>query len=152
MVRGNMPLSDDTQKILLAAGWQPDQDWRQTVEQWDIALQMSDGWEMFPAAAQALLKFGPLCVEQYAAGITRARETFELCPLLAMYDRERFEAYEEEAHTKLYPLGEYTGRRGQLAIGANGRVFGIIDDLYLVGEDIDDALNNLVEGHASQEL
>lgn len=145
-----MKLSNFTKHVLFNAGWQPGADFRHIVAHWKDALSQSDGWAMFPAAEQALREFGPLRVQQYAPGVTCAREPFEFDPLLNIYDKERFDAYAEDAQTALYSLGECAGRRGQLAIGANGQVFSILDDLALEGENIYDALNNLVEGHASQ--
>jgi hypothetical protein len=78
-----------------------------------------------------------------------ARESIELIPLLAVGEEDRFRAFATVLGTKLYPLGEAGNGHVFLAISEEGRVYALMDELWLVGDTMEAALENLVRGRLS---
>lgn len=136
----------NVEDVLTAAGWFPDRKVPDLLRQWEGQLTLSDGFELFPEAERALLEFGGLDVNQSGAGKTCSREPFSTDPLLAIYEGDRFREFSQYLDTRLYPLGEACGGLCFLAIDERGRVYFLMDDLQIVGENIEEALNSLIVG------
>lgn len=130
------------------AGWYPGRNMQEAASQWKYELNKSDDWDMFTAAESVLLEFGGLKIEQKGAGQTLAREPFEINPMLAIYEGDRFTEYSATLDIRLYPLGEASGGHHFLAIGEDGRVFVIMDDMKMIGRTFDEAITNLIVGIA----
>ncbi len=108
---------------------------------------LGPGFPLFPAARDALARYGGISVRQSGAGEECARETFELIPLLALGEEEFFREVGSRVGTRLYPLGEAGGGHLFLAISTEGRVFAFMDDdIWLLGESMEEGLEALVSG------
>jgi hypothetical protein len=143
--------SNTVELTLRDAGWFPGRNMGNQVGEWTRELS-SDGFEIFPEAEKVLLEFGGLNVTQDAPGVNCAREPFQVAPILAAGEADRFEEFAEYLKTQLYPLGEACGGHGFLAIGKSGKVFLLMDDIRLLGQNIEEALEKLIQGIQSEEL
>ena len=143
--------SKPVELALRDAGWFPGRNLRHQMWDWTRALS-SDGFESFPEAERVLSEFGGLNVHQDAAGVNCAREPFRLEPTLAAGESDRFGEFAEFLKTTLYPLGEASGGHYFLAIGESGQVFLLMEDLRLLGQNIEEALEKLILGIQSKKL
>ena len=121
------------------------------MERWRRELEGPGGFVRFPAATAALAEFGGLRVEQGGAGVTSARETFELDPTLAVGEADRFARFESIVGRRLYPLGEAGGGQYFLAISEDGQVFGVGDSIFDIGRTISEAIENLIVGRRGRQ-
>lgn len=138
--------SAQAEQTLRDAGWYPGRQVPDLVASWEARLAAS-GFEMFPSARRALLEFGGLEIDQRAPGVNCAREPFNFHPLLASWENDRFEDYANLLNTKLYPLGEAVGSHSFWAIGENEQVYLIMDEAKFLGNNLDEALENLLIGN-----
>src|SRR5947209_5501189 len=116
------------EEVLKASGWF---EGRNT----EGSLHLPDGFEMFPAASRILVEFGGLKGGHVRAGITMAASDFDLRPELAQGESDRFQEFEKELGVRLYPLGEAHRGHYFLAIDESGRVYLVMDDIMVLGED-----------------
>ena len=143
--------SNKVELTLRDAGWFQGRNVPDQVEEWTRELS-SDGFEIFPEAERVLSEFGGLNVHQDAPGVNCAREPFRVAPTLAAGESDRFGEFAEYLKTTLYPLGEASGGHYFLAIGKNGQVFLLMQDIRLLGQNIEEALEKLILGIQSEEL
>lgn len=136
----------DVETRLRQAGWYPGRQVTDQVASWKENLRLSDGIEIFPIAERVLLEFGGLKIDDDGPGLTCAREPFELDPMLAAHEGDRFADFASLINTRLCPVGE--GGRGHyfLAIGENGQIYVLMDEIKLKGISIEDALERLILG------
>lgn len=139
--------SDFVIGVLRTSGWFPGRNIGDLLLTWRRELSDSDGFEMFPQAEAALSEFGGLIVNQSGAGVTCAREPFSLIPTLAIYEGDRFAEFSDSLGMKLYPLGEVSSGNYFLSMGEDGRVFLIMQDIQMLGENIERALESLIIGN-----
>jgi hypothetical protein len=133
-------------RVLQDAGWRSGRCVSDLVRRWRDELSAGDGFVMTAAAERALEEFGGLTVNQDGPGKECARSSFEIDPMLAFGETDRFGALGAVAGDRLYPLGEAVGGHVFLAIGDSGRVYMVDDEILLVGETVHDALEALVLG------
>ena len=138
--------SVQVENILKQAGWYPGRQIGDLVASWKTTLVVSDGFEMFPSAERVLLEFGGLSVKQEGPGETCAVEPFTLDPTIAAYEGDRFRDFATLLNTRLYPLGEASGGHLFLAVGENGHIYLLMNDVNLLGKNIDEALERLLRG------
>ena len=133
------------EEVLRAAGWSPGRELPDSrLQAWSD--QLGGGFTMFDTAAAALREFGGLDVDQSGPGRDRAREPFEIDPYLAVGEEDRFRLYTDEYGMALYPLGEAAGSHYFLAIDPTGRTYLVMDDIQLIAESFDEALESLIQG------
>ena len=120
---------------------------RSLVDNWRDELVRENGFEMFPAAQSALEEFGGLHVTDRGPGVDRARESFKVDPTLAIDAEDLFEEHSRLLQKRLFPLGE-AGDQAFLAIADTGEVFLIFEGVQLVGDNIEEAMTNLIEGRS----
>ncbi len=137
--------SAQTEATLRKAGWYPGRQVPKLVAKWKTN-KMLTGFEMFPLAEKILLEFGGLKIKQRGPGESLAREPFQFDPTMAGYEDDRFSDFLSLVNTKLYPLGEAATRHYYWTIGENEHVYLLMDDIQLVGTNIDEALENLIIG------
>ena len=137
--------SVQTEATLRKAGWYPGRQVPKLVAKWKTSKLLSR-FEMFPLAEKILLEFGGLSINQRGPGETCAREPFDVDPTRAAYEDERFSDFLSVVNTKLYPLGDAASRHYYWAIGENEHVFLLMDDIQLLGTNIEEALENLIIG------
>ena len=141
-------LPPEVARVLRSAGWSPERDTSSSVDEW--ARRLGEGFPIFPAARDALRRYGGLRVRQEGPGDERARESFDLDPVHCVMYEDEFAEYGARLSTRLYPLGEAGGGHVFLAIAEDGRVYAFMEDLWLIGETIDDAIVALVKGRAAK--
>ena len=154
VVRPEIPMrfSAQAENSLRRAGWYPGRQVPDLVASWKEALLGSDGLEMFPSAEIALLEFGGLKFDEQGPGVTCSREPFELDPTLAIYESDRFDDFVAVLDTKLFPLGEAEGGLCFVVIGENGRVYLLMQDVMLVGLNVEDGLESLLVGRLGETI
>jgi hypothetical protein len=141
-----MITNPEVRKVLKAAGWAEQRNITTQMGIW--FSQLSPAFQSFTAAETALKRYGGIHVRQNGPGEETARESFELDPLLVIGEEDRFEQHASRLGQSLYPLGEAGNGHVFLAIGPDGRVFALMDDLWLLGETMEAALETLVLGRS----
>ncbi|MFF4432572.1 SUKH-3 domain-containing protein [Streptomyces sp. NPDC001513] len=134
--------SAEVEAVLRGAGWHPGRcvdttEWRERLE--------ADGFRIHPAAGDFLGEFGGLTVDSRGSGITSAREAFEIDPLLALGEDDRFAARGEEIGRHLFPVGECDHGRSFLGLDERGGLYLVDGRLARFGR-MPEALENLVLG------
>ena len=143
--------SPEVDEVLRAAGWAPGRQVPDSqLQAWSDRL--GEGFTMFGTAAAALREFGGLEVDQSGPGEAWAREPFELDPALAFGEEDRFQLHTDEYGMELFPLGEAYGGYYFLAIDPTGRTYLVMDDIKLIAESFDEALESLVRGRGQLPL
>ncbi|MEU4065899.1 SUKH-3 domain-containing protein [Streptomyces wedmorensis] len=132
--------SSEVERVLREAGWHPGRavdttGWKQQLEQ--------DGFRSHAAAEDFLRELGGLAVGHGGAGITRAREPFDLDPLLALGEADRFDEWSEEIGHRLFPVGELAG--GLLGLDEDGELY-VVDGWPARFGRMPQAMENLVLG------
>jgi hypothetical protein len=130
---------------LTAAGWFSGKDQSARIRDWTFELQ-GEGFTLFPAAERALREFGGLRVEVAGPGRECARSSFEVKPSLALGERDRFAAFEHTIGKRLFPLGEIEKGHAFLAIDEDGALYTLMDEGFLLGNDIDEAIARMIVG------
>jgi hypothetical protein len=144
--------SVQVEDILRRAGWYPGRQIPDVVASWKGSLMLSDGFEMCQSAEKVLIEFGGLTIDQQGPGVTCAREPFKFDPTLAAYEGDRFSDLSTLIKTKLYPLGETSGGHLFLAVGENEHIYLLMNDIRLLGKNIDEALERLIMGLEANEI
>lgn len=139
-------LSTAADQALRAAGWYPGRDISSLVADWFAHLCDSSMFAAFPEARRVLSEFGDITVTSLFAGVDYAPGKIVLDPVLALGEQDRFESFEDDAGSRLFPLGEIYGGHAFLAIGESGRLFMVGDDLTLLGDSFEEGISNLIEG------
>lgn len=134
--------SVEVERVLRDAGWYPGRNtdpapWHEQLE--------ADGFHIHPAAEQFLREFAGLTVDHGGPGITRAREPFELDPLLALGEADRFSEWSEETGRHLYPLGELDHGHAFLGLDEQGELYVVANWLARFGR-MPQAMENLILG------
>jgi hypothetical protein len=102
---------------------------------------------MHEAAEEFLSEFGGLVFDISGPGISCVREPFELDPLLAEGEEDRFADWSEVLGKSLYPIGEGDQGRYFLAIDGIGAIYLVADWVAAFGP-ADKALEGLTLGVA----
>ncbi|WP_217167004.1 SUKH-3 domain-containing protein [Streptomyces sp. AC512_CC834] len=137
--------SPEAERVLRLAGWQPGR--AVPVDAWERMMREADeGYVMHEAARRFLSEFGGLEVHQKGPGMNAARSPFRLDPLLAKRDFEIIESLSEDAEVDLYPLGDLSQGNFYVAMAEDGAVYVGMDDVELLAETADEALDKLVRG------
>ncbi|MER8235672.1 SUKH-3 domain-containing protein [Streptomyces sp. NPDC094049] len=134
--------SSEVERVLREAGWHPGRavdtrGWKERLEQ--------DGFRSHAAAEDFLREFGGLAVGHGGAGITRAREPFDLDPLLALGEADRFGEWGEEIGHHLFPVGELDRGHAFLGLDEDGGLYVVANWLARFGP-MPEAMENLVLG------
>ena len=137
-----------TENTLRQAGWYPDRNVLEQVASWKTNEILGE-FDMFHTAERVLLEFGGLIIDQHGPGETCAREPFEIDPTLAAYEGDRFNELSTVVNTRLYPLGEVANGTSFWAIGDNEHVYILMNEIQLLGKNIDEALESLIIGRES---
>ena len=138
--------SAQTEATLREAGWYPGRKVHDLVASWKTSEMLLE-FEMFVIAENILLEFGGLCVDVHGPGENWTCEPFEIDPTLAAYENDRFSDLSNIVNAKLYPLGEAVNGQYFWAVGENEHIYLAMDDVQLLGANIDEALENLIIGH-----
>jgi hypothetical protein len=135
--------SEETERILLAAGWFPGRTVDNAVGEWRRQLQREGGFHMSPASEEALREFGGLEARSRGPGIDRARAGFKFDPMLADGEEDRFQNCREAG---VFPLGELHDGHAFIGLSPSGRVYLVGDFVKLLADNIDQAIDFLLLG------
>lgn len=152
----------DVAATLTRSGWRPGRDVADRVDAWfdELALdglRQDQSWTASRSAAMAaarhvLREFGGLVVDIGGPGRDHAVSPFRLYPLPPPApngpDVYGFGYLEGKLDRPLFPIGEVDDFQYDLAIDSDGRIYQAGDLDFALGEDIDEALVNLVHGRA----
>jgi hypothetical protein len=153
---------EDVAAILTRSGWRPARDVAEQVDAWfdDLGvdeLRQDAGWSAARSAAVAvahrvLREFGGLVVDIGGPGRDHAVTPFRLYPFPPPApnspDVYGLDYLEGKLDRPLFPIGEVDDFQYDLAIDPDGRIYQAGDLDFALGEDIDEALVNLVQGRA----
>ncbi|GAA3030721.1 hypothetical protein GCM10020229_47670 [Kitasatospora albolonga] len=110
-----------TQETLRSVGWLPGR--RVDTSLWRMSFAET-GLVMHRAAEEFLAEFGGLRVASQGAGITRAREAFDLDPMsLWNSEEDRFTAWNEVRGAGLFPVGELAHGLALLGIDEHSELY-----------------------------
>ncbi len=106
---------------------------------------------MHEAAEKFLAEFGGLTFEYGGPGISRAREPFELDPLLGLGEEDRFREWGELIGASLFPIGELDQGRYFLGLDGAGEIYLVADWLARFGAGMS-GVESLILGVAPEVL
>jgi hypothetical protein len=118
----------EVRRGLAEAGWTPEQRRTELVDGWQRGLDSPGGFEMFPAARDALERYGGVKVTASGPGIECARDAFQIDPMLGFGEEAYFQRHVSRLGVPLYPLGEVANGHAFLAIDPSGRVYMLFDE------------------------
>lgn len=113
--------SEQVERELRAAGWFPERN--VDIELWRGRLEADGLVRMHSAAERFLTEFGGLTVDAGGRGVSSAREPFELDPLRAISELDRFAEWGEELGMSLFPIGLLDRGRFLLGISETSEIF-----------------------------
>jgi hypothetical protein len=135
-------LSPEVQAVLRDAGWHAGR-------QVDVSLWMAApeaaGVVTHDAARAFLAEFGGLVVDISGPGVNRAREPFELDPLLCSGEEDRFLEWGEELGKSLFPIGVLDMGRYFLGIDEHSEIY-LIETWVASFGRMPQAMDNLISG------
>lgn len=114
--------SEEVDRVLRESGWFPGR--CVDVEPW-LAAFAREGLRAHPAARSFLSEFGGITVNISGPGVSRAREPFELDPMMCVGEGDRFLEWSEETKRSIFPIGVHD--EGRFFLGVDGQ-----GELYLV--------------------
>lgn len=132
--------------VLKSAGWHEGRRMRIEVLEWKAKLSSSSGFKMSQAAEDALLEFGKIKVELSGPGIDYSQTGFEMDPMLALGEEDRFAGFDSKNDLQLFPLGEVGEGQAFFGIAPNRKVYLVGDKIEFMGKDIFESLESLVLG------
>ncbi|MCB9765966.1 MAG: SUKH-3 domain-containing protein [Alphaproteobacteria bacterium] len=148
-----MNIKSSTTPILTTlrqAGWIPGRSAKELVDQWEREFFSAGEFSLHATARAVLLEFGGLSFEQDGPGETVARRSFCFDPTVAAGESDRFAEFERALGTHLCPIGEAEASEAFLLIAEDGRVLSAMDDAFLIGWSIEEAISALVLGRLGE--
>lgn len=135
-------MSTASEKALSKVGWQLGREVDTSL--WQRAFEGA-GVHMHRAAKEFLEEFGGLAMPERGPGVTRARSSFNLDPMLCQGEEDRFADWGEEVGELIFPVGELDEGRFFLGVGESGELYLVADWLATFGP-VPAALDGLVLG------
>lgn len=151
MINAKM-LDGFTRSILAKAGWSLDRDRSDLLGAWEIGFFKSEPFNLHDFAREALIQLAGLSISQSGKGRTCARRSFWFDPTGAAGEYDRFREFELHLNARLCPIGEADDGDAFLAVADDGRVLCLMDDAWVIGASMEEALNSLVLGEIGQEV
>jgi SUKH-3 immunity protein len=135
-------LSPESRTVLRDAGWHAGR--QVDASSWVAALGVA-GVVAHDAARAFLAEFGGLVVDISGPGVNRAREPFELDPLLCSGEEDRFLDWGEEIGKSLFPIGVLDMGRYFLGIDEQSEIY-LIETWVASFGRMPQAMDNLISG------
>jgi hypothetical protein len=153
----NSRFSPVVQESLTQAGWFPERTVGDTqLTRWYV-LESQKGignYRIFPAALKALKEFGGLDIKPLQSGDIYEAVRLRFDPLAALsFLGEEWFTYEWVLETSLYPLCliETEDHQQVMAIDQSGQIFSFYEELILLGNTLDEAIEKCLTGSDSGE-
>ena len=134
--------SAETVAALTDAGWRPRRS--VDVDAWRTHFEAA-GCVMSPAAEEFLSRFGGLDVRISGPGRERAREPFDLEPMLCDGEEDRFVELSRSMERDLFPIGVFGGLRYFLGIDEHAEIYLIETEVRSFGR-MPEAMDAIVQG------
>ncbi|MFC1430618.1 SUKH-3 domain-containing protein [Streptacidiphilus sp. N1-3] len=112
--------SAEVHEELTAAGWAPGR--TTDAEPWFEEYE-SRGLVAHQAARAFLGEFGGLRFSLSGPGVSRARESFELDPMLCIGEEDRFIEWGADLGRNFFPIGDLDGGRFFLGMDEDGEIY-----------------------------
>ncbi|MCE6996709.1 SUKH-3 domain-containing protein [Saccharothrix sp. S26] len=138
----------EAEQALRTAGWHPGRQVDTTL--WQVWFE-PDGLPMHWAAQRFLGEFGGLVFDISGPGITRAKEPFELDPMLCDGEDDRFVEWGADIGRSLFPIGELDHGRFSLGIDEDGFLYLVSDFLRKFGAG-ESGMEDLLLGVMGEEI
>jgi hypothetical protein len=135
-------ISAESQSVLRDAGWEPGR--RVDISDWVRPFERA-GIEAHEAARMFLSEFGGIAVSISGPGVNKAREPFELDPLLCYGEDDRFIDWSRQIERALFPIGVLDSGRFFLGIDEYSEIYLVETWIASFGR-MPDALDNLIRG------
>lgn len=135
-------LSPESRTVLRDAGWHVGR--QVDTSSWVAALEAA-GVVAHDAARAFLAEFGGLAVDISGPGVNRAREPFELDPLLCSGEEDRFLEWGEEIGKSLFPIGVLDMGRYFLGIDEQSEIY-LIETWVASFGRMPQAMDNMISG------
>ncbi|MFD7513330.1 SUKH-3 domain-containing protein [Streptomyces niveus] len=133
---------DEVDRVLREAHWAPGR--QVDAEPW-LASFEAEGLQRHPAVSEFLTEFGGLAVNISGPGISRAREPFELDPMLCLGEGDRFLEWGGEIGRSIFPVGVHDGGRFFLGIDEHGELY-LVETWVASFGRMPEAMSNLILG------
>ncbi|MBT2901916.1 SUKH-3 domain-containing protein [Streptomyces sp. McG3] len=150
-----MDISPEAQNILSASGWNLEGFDEKLAEKLVRQLHKAQRrrrdavTEAFPEAMNALASYGGIVIPDRGAGITAYRDGFNLIPVEGLTSETALQELRQltAGKERFFPIGAIPDIHGKLLIGNRGRIvmYGP-NGYFLMGDDMNEALNNLIAG------
>jgi len=139
--------SQEVLKSLLWAGWHSN---RKVLKK----LKLPKGFDFPDIALKILDEFGDLKIGdiQQKKGTHMAKSSIQFSPILADGEEGTFEDFSNALGVKLCPLGEVNGGYSFLAVDECGKIYILEQDIFIVGNDIQEGIETLIKGAQIQKL
>lgn len=153
----NSRFSPTAQNALIKAGWISERIVPETqLRQWYVLKheKMGGYCRIFPAALKCLKEFGGLHIKPPKTDNVYETVGLRFIPTDAQkFLGEAWFTYEWILETSLYPLGvvETSDHQQVIAVDQTGRIFSFYDELTLLGNTLDEAIENCLAGSDSEE-
>ncbi len=133
--------SDESTKMLLSSGWYKN---RKVLDK----VKLPKMFNFHNKALDILNEFGNLKVgdSKKSKGKFMAKCTIQFFPNLAEGEEDRFIEFSNELGVSLCPLGEVNEGYFFLAVDQHGKIYILDQELFLVGNDIHEGIENLITG------
>jgi hypothetical protein len=141
--------SSETEQLLKRAGWFEGRCDSSQVEAWAHEMESPDGFKMSSVARSVLKEFGGLHIKPDGPGLECARSDIEINPLLAKCEEDRFFSFSCFQSKQVFPLGEAVVGHTFAAIDEEGKVHLVMQEVQLVANSFDAALESLLLGMRS---
>lgn len=150
-----MDISPEAQQILSASGWSPESFDEKLAEELVGQLHKAQrrrreaATHAFPEAIRALATYGGIAVPARGPGDTAYRDGFTLTPVDGLTSETALQELRQLTVDEEYffPIGAIPDIHGKLLISDHGKVvmYGP-NGYFLVGNSMNEALNNLIAG------
>lgn len=140
-----MRFESSVEQELRAIGWYPgrcDQERTQRWKDWASAR----GMVVHPRAEAAWAEFGNLAFAGGGVGITIARTSFVISPILCLGSEDALEGVAEDLGEDMSPLGQAESGKAILVMAENGYVYATGDFDIVIGASMEDALRRMILG------
>lgn len=143
-------MTTNAAEVLRAAGWFEGRRVPADVTRWEEALSTPSGYSLNEHAREFLLEFGGLCWPDFPRDKRPSRFLFDLDPMRADFEEDRFRLAEADAGgERLFPVGEVLNGYYFLAVRARGSFYLVMDDVERCGEDAWTAFGRLINPGSS---
>ena len=151
-MKSTTDISDDVLRYLIDAGWNDRRDVSGQVLKWERELFEKHHEDLLENSKDILREFGLLSVGCGGKGVECAKSKINFDPTLIDAGWERICSFAEDLGVNFSLVGEIDGGHFYLVVDEGGKLYVLLDEIYLIGGDIRSAIDNLLTGVKGVEL